>query len=310
MTIVERAIEKLKRQATGEATGPGPVAAGGAAALAETQPAAALPDTGETGVFSGRIVRLDQELLRSRGYLGEPSEDRRLASQYRQIKRPLVAAARAAPEADMADPKLIMVTSALPGDGKTFTALHLAMSMALERDHSVLLVDGDVARPQLSRVLGLEDAPGLLDLLADPARGTRELVLGTDVDGLYLLPAGRPREGAAELLASRRMSQIASELGGAGRRQLVVMDSPPLLVSGEARVLCASAGQVVLVVRSGVTPRGAVTHAIAALGPKRKPRLVLNECRASVGGGYMADGYAGYGYGYGYGEEAEPEERR
>jgi Mrp family chromosome partitioning ATPase len=196
------------------------------------------------------------------------------------------------------------VTSALPGDGKTFTALHLALSMALERDHSVLLVDGDVARPQLSRVLGLAEEPGLLDLLADPARRARDLVLGTDVEGLYLLPAGRPREGAAELLASNRMGAIFSELGGTGRRQLVVMDSPPLLVSGEARVLSASAGQVVLVVRSGVTPRGAVTHAIAALGQKRKPRLVLNGYRAGVGGGYMPDGYQGYGYGYGYGEES------
>lgn len=283
MTIVERAIEKLRRQGS----------SGPQAPEQAIEPSIATVPVAEADDASVPRLAIDREGLRLQGYAAEAGVDREISSQFRRIKRPLVAAAHAPLEAGAPDPRRIMVTSALPGEGKTFTSIQLAFSLALERDHTVLLVDGDVARPRLSRVLGLGDRPGLLDLVADGQRRASELVIPTDVPGLYVLPSGQPREGSAELVASSRMAGVMDELADMRPRQLVVMDSPPVLVSGEARTLAAISGQVVLVVRSGVTLRSALTHALAALGPKRRPRLVLNECHVGSGDVYAHDGYYG-----------------
>jgi exopolysaccharide/PEP-CTERM locus tyrosine autokinase len=246
---------------------------------------------------SARVVSVDRDALRAAGLLPAQEQEREIADQYRAIKRPLI---RAAFEPAERDPRrqIIMLASALPGDGKTFTCVNLALSMAQEKDHGVLLVDGDVAKPHVSRVFGVQDEPGLLELLADPSLDPESVILSTSIPKLSILPAGRPTSNATELLASARTRQIMQHLPGLNHRGLVVVDSSPILLTSEARVLSGLAGQIVLVIRANQTPQQAVKDAIEVIGADRKPQLVLNEADLSGPTGYY------YGYRYGYAQAA------
>ena len=192
--------------------------------------------------------------------------------------------------AQQRDPRLIMVTSALPGDGKTFTSINLAFSMARERDISVLLVDADLLKPHVSKIFGLQQAPGLTDALVDETVSIESLVVATNVRGFSILPAGAPTEGTAELLSSNRMRQIVTSLCTQNPRRIVLLDSPPLLITSEGPALAHIAGQVVLVVRAGQTPQRAVLDAIGLIDTQRAGGIVLNEAHVGVTHGY-------YGYG-------------
>jgi Mrp family chromosome partitioning ATPase len=188
------------------------------------------------------------------------------------------------------------MTSALPGDGKTFTSINLALSLAHERDVSVVLVDADIPKPHVSRIFGVDAEPGLTDALASVDLDIESLVLPTDVGNLSVLPAGRGADNATELLASARMGAVLTRLLSRHPRRIVLLDSPPLMVSSEARSLVAIAGQLVMVVRSGRTPRKAVLDALTEIGGERSVSLVLNQGPTGFGGGYGAYGdYGAYG---------------
>lgn len=251
-----------------------------------------------------KIRRLNLEALRSAGLLPPDSEVRQIEHQFRTLKRPLVRRAFQEAPAVASLPRCIMVSSALPGDGKTFTSLNLALSLAMERDCSVILVDGDVAKPHTSRLFEAGSEPGLLDMLENPALGIESVVLPTDVPGLSLVPVGRQSTQATELLASARMQAILRELEALDPRTLVLVDSPPILLTSEARVLAPLFGQVVLVVRAAGTPQQAVLDAIKMLGEGAHVNLVLNQAL------HVGDGsYYGYGSRYGYGDSASEESR-
>jgi Mrp family chromosome partitioning ATPase len=191
---------------------------------------------------------------------------------------------------------MVLVTSALPGEGKTFTSLNLALSVARERDVSVLLVDADLPKGHLSRTFGLQGTPGLLDALADEAIDAESLVIGTDIKGLEILPAGNAVEGTAELVASARMCQIATRLLARHPRRLVLFDSAPLLPSSEARALMQIPGRILMVTRAGTTPRHALLDALALIDKTKLHGLVLNDAHAGSSDGYYTHyGYAGYG---------------
>jgi protein-tyrosine kinase len=298
VSVIETALDKLRR-----AAGPTKVASPSAAEPIGTG-VAGVPFTPRPTAYPAepvhppaRTTSVDLRRLRAEGYLPEAAEERRFADYYREIKRPLIKKALA-PDTT-ADLRFILVSSALPGEGKTFTSLNLAFSMAREHDISVLLVDADVPNPQISRALGLQDEPGLMDALRDDTQDPESFVLGTDIPGLDLLPAGTHGEGAAELIASARMAQVAARLSLRNPRRLVLLDSPPVLASSEARALLHIPGQVILVVRSGQTPRQALQDAIALVDKRKLNGLVLND--ATVGAG------EGYYYGYGYSTYSKPE---
>lgn len=238
---------------------------------------------------------IDFGRLFAEGYVPEPGQERRFADYFHRIKRPLITRALAAGAPREA--RLMMISGALPGDGKTFIALNLALSMARERDLSLLLVDGDLPKARITRVLGLIEEPGLLGALRDEKADVESLVLNSDVPGLSFLPAGANPDGAAELIASARMRELADQLIARNPRRLVLFDSPPLLISSEARVLAQIPGQIVLVARSGHTPQRAVTDAIAQVDKAKLQGLVLNDAYAGAEQGY-------YGY-YGYGDPVE-----
>lgn len=246
---------------------------------------------------------VDREALRNEGLLAPERDSALLAKQYQAIKRPLVRHAFGKRATKVEDGNLIMVTSALAGEGKTFTSINLALSMAQERDHSVVLVDADVAKPHVSNIFGVGEEPGLLDLLEDGSLAPQSLVMATDVERLYVLPAGAPRINATELLASNRMESVARSLANIADQPIVIFDSPPLLQTSEASVVATLAGQVLVVVRAGQTSQQAVLSALGMLGGERAVNLVLNQATES-GNDYNY----GHEYGYGYGHAAKPQQ--
>jgi protein-tyrosine kinase len=226
-----------------------------------------------------------------------------VADQFRVIKRPLVTNAKGKGANARANANLIMVTSAVAGEGKSFSSINLAMSIAAELDHTVMLVDADLARPSLPRMLGVDEGPGLLDLLD----GTAEMsgvLLRTNVEKLTFLRSGTPHPRATELLASEAMQRLLDDISKRYSDRIVIFDSPPLLLTTEARVLATHMGQVVFVVRAGTTLQSAVQHALATIESCPVKMMLLNQTRVEKGGEYGEYGLGyGYAYGHGYGHK-------
>jgi protein-tyrosine kinase len=234
-------------------------------------------------------VAINLQRLATMGYV-TPTEPRsQLAEELRVIKRPLLANAMGRSATTVDRGNLIMVTSALPGEGKTFTSVNLAFSIAMELDYTVLLVDADVARPAVLNRLGLPSRKGLLDLLAEPDLDLSDVLLRTNVDKLTILPAGTRHERATELLASDGMSRLMLDLKDRYSDRVIIFDAPPLLASTESRVLATSMGQIVVVVEAQRTQEVVVSQAIAALEKCPVVMTVLNKVVGSDLGSY-------YGY--------------
>jgi exopolysaccharide/PEP-CTERM locus tyrosine autokinase len=248
----------------------------------------------------GRSRRIDLDLAKiaSVGIVTPNAPRSHIADQYRVIKRPLIANAMGRGAATVAHGNLIMVTSALPGEGKSFTSINLAMSIAAELDHTVMLVDADVARPSVLRMLGLSRGPGLLELLEGKA-DMASVLIRTNVDKLTLLPSGSPHPRATELLASDAMSHLLEDMATRYPDRIIIFDSPPLLLTTESRVLATHMGQIVIVVHADRTLQNTVKQALATIESCPVKMMLLNKARSGAGGAY-GDGY-GYGYGYGYG---------
>jgi protein-tyrosine kinase len=297
MSLVERALKKLQESRGAAAavqsrpTSAGTVRPAGDHAIVERH-AAVVHDSTPIDPPS-RTVVIDREALRAMELLPPANVEERIASQYRQIKRPLVDAAFGRSTNPVPNGQLIMLASALPGEGKTFTSINLALSMALEKDSQVLLVDADIPKPHITRIFGLQGERGLLDLLVDSSARVESFILPTDVPGLSILPAGTQVENATELLASERMQHVVAQLGSTRVRRMVLFDSPPLLLSTESRALVSMIGQTVLVVRAEFTPRHVVQDAIDAIGDEKPISLILNQSEAAPAAGYY--GYGAYG---------------
>jgi protein-tyrosine kinase len=285
MSVIENAIKRL--QATRD---------GAAPALRERTAPHPRRVESEPGV-PGRIIPIDLGALRNVGLLPPAHQERELAQQFRQIKRPLINNALGRGVKALPEGNLLMIASAVPGEGKTFTSLNLALSMRLEEDVTVLLVDGDVVNPRLSQVLGADDVPGLLDLIKDPALPLSQAILQTDVPGLSFLPAGHQDPNATELLASARMREVVTQLAGHDPSRMVLFDSAPLLLTTESQALTQSAGQIVIVVRADDTPQHVVLDALETLGDSKSVSLVLNQS--------MKQPHAGYYYRYAAAQSAD-----
>jgi len=227
--------------------------------------------------------------LRQMGMVTEDGGRTSAAEDFRLIKRPLLRNAISAAGDNLKHANLIGVTSALPGEGKSYCAINLAMSIAMERDHTVMLVDADVARPSVLRVLGLPPAPGLMDVLLGESVSLSDVILRTNIPTLSLLPAGRNNKRATELLASQAMSVLLADIASRYADRIVIFDAPPLLLTSEANVLAAQMGQVVVVVEAETTTRRAVREALRRLDNCPHVNLICNKARAFAGAGYYYD---------------------
>ena len=239
---------------------------------------------------------LNLDALRERNIITPHGENTRSAEEFRMIKRPLLDNAF---DPDIANGNLIMVTSSLPGEGKTFCAINLAMSMAMEVNRTLLLVDADVSKPSILRQLGISADRGLLDLLQDSSLNLSDVLIKTSIDNLTLLPSGRHHRKATELLASEAMAGLLKEMAERYSDRIILFDSPPLLVTTEASVLASHMGQIVMVVEAQKTPQPAVKEALSLIDSCDVVGVLLNKTTSVPGGGYY-----GYGYGYGYGQHS------
>lgn len=240
-----------------------------------------------------KAVELNLTRLAQNGYLVPGRERSQIEEEFRIIKRPLLKNAMGEGAAPVERANLIMVTSALPGEGKTYTSINLAISLAMELDHKVLLVDADVVRPSVLDRLGLQPTKGLLDILTNADIDMSDVMLKTNIPKLTLLPAGigSGEANTTELLASGAMEKLLDELAQKYHDRIVVFDAPPLLPSTESRVLATHLGQIVLVVEADRTPKTSVTQAFAALESCPVVMSVLNKCRskkANTAYGYYA----------------------
>lgn len=292
MNIVEKAVEKLKTLQ------PEPLASPPVEEKSQ-HPASTierLQDSARVVEQSTEVAppwHVDHVALERRGLLSADKEaTNRLADELRRIKRPLMDNALGKGAKAFAHAQRIVVTSAVPGEGKSFTALNLALSLARERDFEVLLVDGDIPKSDITRVLGLEGRPGLMDVLADERRQPAEVIVRTDVPNLLVVPAGGRQPLAAELFGSLRMEYVLEGLGGRNQRRLVVFDSSPLLVTSESHVLASHMGQVVMVVAAGRTPQQVVNSALQSLSGSPYIGLILNMSSLPASENYY-DSYYG-----------------
>ncbi len=283
-------------------------AAPAAAALTSAPDAPDAPDTPDAPGLAERSAQpaeaarepkasglpFEAAVLREAGLLSPAYEGFKLAREYRYIKRALIARALGRGASKAPNGYLVMIASAVSSEGKSFTAVNLALSLSLEKDLRVLLVDADVARPHISRVLGLAEAPGLLDVLRDPQLSVDRVILQTNIATLSFLPAGKPSAEATELLASRRMQQVAAALSEHDSQRIVLFDSPPLLQSNESHALTQIAGQIIVVVRAGSTPQHVLLDALEVLKNHPAVALVLNQSMQPAASPY---------YYYGHGSE-------
>lgn len=237
-------------------------------------------------------VELDLVKLARDGFVTPDSPRSRVADEFRIVKRPLIANASGKRAVPIKNGNLIMVTSAVPGEGKTFSAINLAMSLAMEMDQTVLLVDADVARPSLPRVLGLPPGKGLLDALQSKSADLSGSLIQTNVEKLTILTSGTQYPNATELLASDAMVKLLGEMAARDPGRIVIFDSPPLLVTTESRVLATYMGQIVFVVQAETTLQSDVKRALATIEACPVKMILLNQARTVAQGAY------GYGYGY------------
>lgn len=245
-----------------------------------------------------RMVCIDRERLRQQRML-VPDDDRTsIAESFRRIKRHVLANL-SSPKAGVGT-NLVMITSSLPGEGKTFCAINLAISLAMEIDRTVLLVDADVAKPSVTAALGIrvDGELGLMDVLLDSAIPLSDVICRTDVGTLSVLPAGARHSRATEVLASRAMRELLHETAERYPDRVIIFDSPPLLSASEASVLATRMGQIVLVVEAGRTTESTLKEALARIESSNVVGALLNKGTAP---GASLGGY-GYGYSYGYGE--------
>lgn len=237
-------------------------------------------------------VHIDLDALAAAGFVTPQAQRSQIADEFRVIKRPIIRNAhdRAGPRAERAN--LVMVTSAVPAEGKTFVALNLAMSIALEIDSTVLLVDADVANPCIMKMTRLpQDYKGLLDLLTSTDTTLPDVLLRTNVEKLSLLPSGAAHGRATEMLASESMASLLEEMASRYRDRILVFDAPPLLATTEARALASHMGQIIMVVEADRTAQVMVKHALETIESCPVVMMVLNKAPRPEVGSYYGQSY-------------------
>ncbi|MDM7956528.1 AAA family ATPase [Blastomonas sp.] len=242
------------------------------------------------------VAVIDRDVLRERAFIVPDGPVTSISEEFRIVKRRLLASIRAEANAGLgAAAQRILICSAQPNEGKTYSAINLALSIATEQDHDVLLVDADFAKPSILSSLGIEGQRGLMDALADPDVAVEDCIIPTDIRGLSVLPAGRQTNTDSEYLASVRTRDVLARLTDGRPGRIVIFDSPPLLAASPAATLAQHVGHALMVVRADVTSERALRDALGLIAGCNQIQLLLNGTRFSPSG-------RSFGSYYGYGE--------
>ncbi len=245
-------------------------------------------------VFNGQRHPIDRALLREQGMIEPEGGVTGLLEEFRIIKRQLLLQAKDLARAGMGpSAQRILICSPLPGEGKTYTSVNLALAIAAEKESEVVLVDADFAKPSVLSTLGLPGSKGLMDALTDPTIDVADCVIGTDIAGLWVLPAGSMTNSDTEHLGTARTRDVLDRLVQGAANRLVIFDSPPALAASPAAELAKYAGQAVLVARCDRTGQGALEDAISLLSACPNIQLLLNGVQFSPSGRRFGS-YYGY----------------
>ncbi|WP_233998035.1 capsular biosynthesis protein [Erythrobacter sp. QSSC1-22B] len=247
---------------------------------------------GQKVEFGGKLHPISRAHLREQGMIDPELGSGGLVEEFRIVKRQVLATVEAE---GTSKSRRVLICSPHPGEGKTFCATNLAIALAGERQSEVLLVDADFGKPSIMKTFGLDPAPGLMDALRDPSIEVEKLVVGTDIPGLWILPAGERSGSDAEYLASERTWQVLNRLTRGAHDRIVIFDSPPALAASPAAELAKHCGQALLVARADCTARAALEDAVDLLSGCADIRLLLNDVTFSPSG-------RKFGKYYGYGE--------
>ena len=237
-------------------------------------------------------IEIDFALLENKGFVSTNSQRQLINEEYRAIKRKLLDNAFGPLSKSLSNSNIIMVTSSRPGEGKTFTAINLALSIALEKDKTVLLVDADVLRPNVMKTLALKDEHGLMEYLLGETVNISEVMYKTNLDNLRIIPAGKSHHLSTELLASERMFLAVEEFANRYTDRVVIVDTPPLLGINETAILANLAGQAVVVTEESKTKLIDIEQAVKQLNPRMAIGFIMNKSEK------VNSDKTGYGYYY------------
>jgi protein-tyrosine kinase len=292
-SLLERAAEKFDFAAAlrGVET---EFPAAGAAPAQDGSMLAVEPIVREAPVISTETVAVDRVALADAGFILPDQRPGPLAEEFRIVKRQLLLRAAGEGGAPITNGRMILVCSANPDEGKTFCSVNLALSMSRETDLDIVLVDSDLNNPEIAKLMGIEDGPGLIDALSDPSIDIESCVKRTDIPNLSILRAGRRTDDATELLASQRSSDMIEGLLSHSPTRIVIFDSPPALSASPASVLAMLAGQTVMVVKADTTSEAELREALGLLDGCDHIQLLLNGVTFTPNGKRFSS-YYGYG---------------
>ena len=256
-----------------------------------------LPDGVDVETPAEYSLNVEIERLSEFGLQISGADLDQLGQEFRRIKRPILNIIFGEIGAGAANSNVVMIAGALPKSGKTFCSYNLALSIARERDIGAVLVDADVLKPNISRAFDIEGRVGLIDYLLNPDTTLDDILVGTNLHDIIIVPAGQQHDEATELLESRRMEQFVHELSLRFKARAIVVDTPPLLLTNEAHVLAEHMGQIVFVIEAGMTSHDSITNSLESLNRDKPINAIMNKARGSLGGNY-GDGYGGGYYGY------------
>ncbi|MEM8987660.1 MAG: P-loop NTPase [Pseudomonadota bacterium] len=295
MSLIEKAANRLKEAGatpTAEALARTAPARGGAMDIARSAPELR-PDL-DRGATSNNFS-VDFASLRQNGFISPSQGHSTLAWDIRAIKRRLMtkmrffnieareAAEKAGDLMDNRRENVILVTSARPEEGKSFVATNLALSLAMEDNINVLLVDADIPRPSVQRTFGLEASVGLTDKLRDPNMRLSDLLYKAENLPLTILPEGSHVTSTTELFSSEEMSELLDGMSRRYEDRIIIFDAPPVLATTESIVLAKHVDQVLFVVEACVTKEAAIDAALEQLAEHDNVNLVLNKSLIGAG---------------------------
>lgn len=285
MSTIEKALAKQKEAGTTPST---------PQSIVEEKASIVTPEVPKVEHSSTPDIYIDGESLLERGYMFDASSRKVTQEEFRQIKRKLLNNAFGGTSKTLTNSNLIMVSSSNPNEGKTFISINLALSIALEQDKTVLLIDADVLRPSINRELAFEEKSGLLEYLLSEVNDLSDVIYSTNIKNLKIMPSGKPHHLTNELLASNKMEELAKELAERYPDRVVIFDCPPILGVTETPVLSNLMGQAAIVVEESKTKIDDVKKATSLLNQDMAIGIIMNKTLKTT-----KDTYGYYGYGYG-----------
>jgi Mrp family chromosome partitioning ATPase len=242
----------------------------------------------------GELAEINRDVLAANGFIVPEAQMTALAEEFRLVKHQLIHDIEAAKRQTEEKRRAVLICSSQPKEGKTFSAINLALSLAGEKQYEVLLVEADFLKPDALSRLGIPGGPGFVDALLDPEVDPESYVIRTDVPGLSVLPAGAKTNNVPELLASDQCREVLAKLVAGNQRRIILFDSPPVLMASHATVLAGLVGRALVIVRADQTTEADLREAIGLL-QGCEISLLLNGAGIAVTGRKFGS-YDGYGH--------------